>query len=337
MRKTYLIRHGRPDFPGGVRVCLGRSELPLGPVGRMQAFLLACELGGRVGEVYSSPLSRAVQTAGAFSLPVTVIDGLAEQYAGEWDGLTFTEIRTRYPELSARRAAERYLPLPGSEPDGEALSRFTRAMDGILSCGAPAAVVAHASVIRLYLDSLGAGMVKIPYGSYVELDGGRPVRIGVLPHPEPDDSLCLGLLRAAGTPERVISHCAAAADRASELAGALGMDVKAVRAAAYLHDIARTQPHHAETGAEWLSGLGYVGTAELVRLHHGHDGKTLDSAAVVYLADKLVLEDRPCTLAERFAASESRCASPQALKKHGERRAAAENIVRLMEGKGVRI
>ena len=106
----------------------------------MQAFLLACELGGRVGEVYSSPLSRAVQTAGAFSLPVTVIDGLAEQYAGEWDGLTFTEIRTRYPELYARRAAERYLPLPGSEPDGEALSRFTRAMDGILSCGAPSAV-----------------------------------------------------------------------------------------------------------------------------------------------------------------------------------------------------
>lgn len=336
MRKTYLIRHGRPDFPGGVRVCLGRSELPLGPVGRMQAFLLACELGGRVGEVYSSPLSRAVQTAGAFSLPVTVIDGLAEQYAGEWDGLTFTEIRTRYPELYARRAAERYLPLPGSEPDGEALSRFTRAMDEVLSCAGTAAVVAHASVIRLYLDSLGAGMVKIPYGSYVELDGGRPVRIGVLPHPEPDDSLCLGLLRAAGTPERVISHCAAAADRATDLAGALGMDVKAVRAAAYLHDIAREYSDHPDVGAGWLEELGYGEIAGMARLHHCHDGKTLDSAAVVYLADKLVLEDRPCTLAERFAASESRCVSPEAREKHNERRTAAENIVRLMEGKGVK-
>ena len=197
--------------------------------------------------------------------------------------------------------------------------------------------MAHASVIRLYLGSLGAGMVKIPYGSYVELNGGAPVRIGVLPHPEPDDALCLKLLRAAGTPERVIRHCAAVADRASELAFALGMDAKPIHAAAYLHDMARTQPNHAETGADWLSELGYGEIAELVRPHHSHGGKTLDAAAVVYLADKLVMESRPCTLKERFAASESKCTTPEALKKHDERRAAAENIAGLMEERGVTI
>ena len=30
MRDIYLIRHGMPDFPGGARMCLGRTDLPLG-------------------------------------------------------------------------------------------------------------------------------------------------------------------------------------------------------------------------------------------------------------------------------------------------------------------
>ena len=46
-------------------MCLGRTELPLGAVGRMQAALLGAELSGEVEAVYSSPLSRAVQTAQA--------------------------------------------------------------------------------------------------------------------------------------------------------------------------------------------------------------------------------------------------------------------------------
>ena len=111
-------------------------------------------------------------------------------------------------------------------------------------------------------------MIKIPYGSYVELDGGRPARIGVVPHPEPDDALCLALLHAAGAPERVIRHCAAVAGKASELAAALGMDARRVRAAAYLHDIARAHPRHPEAGAGWLAELGYGELAELVRPHH---------------------------------------------------------------------
>lgn len=338
MRKIYLIRHGKPDFPAGSSMCLGRTELPLGAVGRMQAVLLGAELSGEVEAVYSSPLSRAVQTAQALRRPITVIDGLAEQDAGEWDGLTFDEIRVRYPELYARRAVERYLPMPGAEPDAEVLARFKLALDEAASHGGGAlAIVSHASAIRLYLDSLGAGMIKIPYGSYAELDGGRPARIGVAPHPEPDDALCLALLHAAGTPERVIRHCAAVAGKASELAAALGMDARRVRAAAYLHDIARAHPRHPEAGAGWLAELGYGELAELVRPHHSHDGETLNEAAVVYLADKLFIEDRPCTLAERFEASAGKCATPEAIKKHDMRRIAAENIATLIEGRGVKI
>ena len=45
MREIYLIRHGMPDFPGGARMCLGRTDLPLGLRGRLQAALLGAELG----------------------------------------------------------------------------------------------------------------------------------------------------------------------------------------------------------------------------------------------------------------------------------------------------
>ena len=40
MRRVFLIRHGHPDFPLGAHVCLGRTDTPLGPLGRMQAALL---------------------------------------------------------------------------------------------------------------------------------------------------------------------------------------------------------------------------------------------------------------------------------------------------------
>ena len=30
MKKVYLIRHALPDFPGGKRMCIGTTDLPLG-------------------------------------------------------------------------------------------------------------------------------------------------------------------------------------------------------------------------------------------------------------------------------------------------------------------
>ena len=66
MRTLYLIRHGHPDIPLGERWCLGRTDLPLAPVGRMQAALLpfAPELR-ELQAVFCSPLVRAKETAAA--------------------------------------------------------------------------------------------------------------------------------------------------------------------------------------------------------------------------------------------------------------------------------
>ena len=81
MRKIYLIRHGQPELPGGERICLGSSELPLSTLGRLQACLLGLELGGRVSAVFSSPLSRARDTALALAGPEDVICAWGSLYS----------------------------------------------------------------------------------------------------------------------------------------------------------------------------------------------------------------------------------------------------------------
>ena len=128
MKRVYLIRHGLPDFPGGRKMCIGTTDIPMGEKGLAQAARMAAILPP-VTAVFSSPLTRAVQTAQAIGMPITILPGLRELYAGEWDGLTFEQIRQRYPQLYAARANDSPLPLPGAEDHEDGLSRFCAAMD----------------------------------------------------------------------------------------------------------------------------------------------------------------------------------------------------------------
>lgn len=175
MKKVYLIRHGLPDFPGGKRMCLGTTDIPMGDEGLAQAAQMAATLPP-VTAVFSSPLTRARQTAGAIGMPVTVLPGLREMYAGEWDGLTFDQIRTRYPELYAARARDLTLPLPGAEDHEEATVRFASAMETAAQT-APGdfAVVAHGGVIAQFLQSVTGSWYKPGYAEVICLawDHGR--------------------------------------------------------------------------------------------------------------------------------------------------------------------
>ena len=169
MKKVYLIRHALPDFPGGKGMCIGTTDIPLGEKGLIQSEEMA-KLLPAVTAVFSSPLTRAVQTAQAIGMPVTVVDGLREMYAGEWDGLTFDEIRQRYPELYAARFHDLTIPLPGAENHEEGLARFTSAMEQAASL-APGdfAVVAHGGIIAKYLQSLTGVWQKPDYVQVIPL------------------------------------------------------------------------------------------------------------------------------------------------------------------------
>ena len=170
MRNVYLIRHGLPDFPGGKGMCLGSTDLPLSETGRQQASAAAEKLEGLEFSLFSSPLIRAIQTAEPMNRPITVIPELQELCAGEWDGLTFDEIRVRYPELYDIRATDKTVSPPGAEPNDVGLRRFRRGMEKAAAlCEGDFAVVAHGAVIQLFLDSVTGHGWKPQYTEIVQL------------------------------------------------------------------------------------------------------------------------------------------------------------------------
>ena len=169
MKTVYLIRHGLPDFPGGKGMCIGTTDIPMGERGIAQAREMAGKLPP-VTAVFSSPLTRAVQTAQAIGMPVTILEDLREMFAGEWDGLTFDEIRQRFPDLYEARFRDLTIPLPGAESHEEGLARFSEAMEAAAQA-APGdfAVVAHGGIIAQFMQKINGTWHKPGYTEMIIL------------------------------------------------------------------------------------------------------------------------------------------------------------------------
>ena len=150
-------------------MCLGTTDIPLGDAGKAQAQQMAKKLPP-VTAVFSSPLRRAFQTAHAIGKPVTVFSGLREMYAGEWDGLTFDQIRQRYPDLYAARAKDLTLPIPGAEDQEAALVRFRCDLEqAARSAPGDFAVVAHGGIIAKFLEFTTGTWYKPDYTEIIRL------------------------------------------------------------------------------------------------------------------------------------------------------------------------
>ena len=325
MRRVCLLRHARPDFPLGTRLCLGRTDLPLGALGRMQACRTAVWLREMPFEaVWCSPLRRAVETARFCSNDVRILPDLREMDCGDWDGLDFDEIQRRWPEVYAARGRDLSIPMPNGESADAVRERAERALRQILSeTTGDVLVVAHSFIIRALLGKFSA---RLPYASLTILD--EPDAVGLTPETPLTPGLADALLTAAAPGKQIEAHCRAVEKEARRIARALplALDESLLSAAALLHDVARAEPQHAQTGAAWLRELGYPDAARLVGQHHDRDGTTVDEAAILYLADKCVAEDRVVPLAERFEISEAKCLTEEAKDAHARRYAAAENL-----------
>jgi len=154
----YLIRHAHPDYPGGVKICLGQKhDLPLSARGMDEAAALARRFAPVPLEaVYTSPLLRARQTAQAVageSRSIHVLQDLIELDGGQWDGLTYDQLHARFPHAFGP-GAKGGCP-PGGESDEAGLARMKTALDYVAentqNC---AAIVAHSGVNRLLLCDL---------------------------------------------------------------------------------------------------------------------------------------------------------------------------------------
>jgi len=322
MRTIWLIRHCEPKGAGN-GICLGRrgGDPRLCAAGIKQA----CELASRferigVDRVYTSPLLRARQTAKSLGAAL-VLDGLTEQGMGEWDGLSWDEIRASYPELYEMRAADKSLLPPGAESCEAAANRYVEALE---STEGDCLAIGHRGSIGSFLcRTLGhpysdAWAFQIPYACVMRLNV-RDDRFE--PYPTPDQAA--SLYRECGTPEQVVRHCRAVADLSFEIACDLAsrgvpLSPDLTRAAALVHDVCRAEREHPARGAEVLERAGYPIVAQIVRKHHSADQRidVPDEASVVFLADKLVVGTRRVSLEERFERSRAKCATEEARAKH---------------------
>lgn len=164
----YLIRHGDIGL-GSDKRYIGQTDLPLSVLGGKQATLLK-ELFSHVPleKIVCSDLVRAQQTADIIASAHLIVPRahveLGELNMGEWEGKTFSEIRTKYPEEFKERGEdlENYTP-PLGESFSDCSKRVIPVFESLAQSDASTLlIVGHASVNRIILcHVLGIPIVNV--------------------------------------------------------------------------------------------------------------------------------------------------------------------------------
>ncbi|MCF1507067.1 bifunctional RNase H/acid phosphatase [Streptomyces glomeratus] len=162
-----LLRHGETPLTPLKRFSgSGGSDPSLSDVGRRQAELAAGVLAARgtVQAVVSSPLARCRETAAIVAdrlgVQVDVDDGLRETDFGAWEGLTFGEVRERYPDdMDAWLRDAEAEPSGGGESFEAVARRVAAARDRLVAsyAGRTVLLVSHVTPIKTLVRlALGA-------------------------------------------------------------------------------------------------------------------------------------------------------------------------------------
>jgi probable phosphoglycerate mutase len=169
----WLLRHGETRHTVEKRFSGLRFDPELSETGLQQADRVATYLArrGGVDAIVSSPLRRAHETAERVArdlgLPVEVADGFRECAFGEWDGLTFTEVRERWPDELAAWLASSLIAPPGGESLDQVADRVETARRRVLAsyAGRNVLVVTHVTpiktLVRLVLDAPALSIYRL--------------------------------------------------------------------------------------------------------------------------------------------------------------------------------
>ena len=103
MTKIIVVRHGQTKWNLG-QVFRGTADVPLNETGKKQAGGLAKALRDyKISTVYSSPLSRATETAEAVAkkhgLEIKISSLLLDINYGQWQGVSHQEVEKKWPEI----------------------------------------------------------------------------------------------------------------------------------------------------------------------------------------------------------------------------------------------
>jgi broad specificity phosphatase PhoE len=167
--RQYLVRHGESvsNLEGRVQ---GQEDVELSEFGHVQARQVAAwsrALAGAaregsltIGEIWSSPLKRARETAAviaaAVGLPVMVEQRLCELHAGIFQGHLWADLEAAFPEEVARwRSGDVHYVIPGGESRAHLAARGRAALETLAARDTPGMiVVAHGGVLTAALGSL---------------------------------------------------------------------------------------------------------------------------------------------------------------------------------------
>ena len=301
-RKIYLLRHARVEIDEPR--CIGITDIMLSDEGKRQAKKIA-EWVERLGvrKIYSSPLSRCMETAGIIAEKLNLEESeiqicreLHEVNAGKWENRRFSELK-KTREYEERGKNIGYYVLPGGESCAQGGVRLGKCLEQIRNgTEEDILVVTHAGVIRAYLcELLGRSANEVfgisqPYVGITILEEKEDKtllvkEIGFLPSSYMDQKEIKRVYGLCQTPENVIQHMTAVAAYMERIRKKIEVFVvqdiseehpwylqeenwKTLKKAALLHDIARTRAHHAKEGADILEREGYKELADLVRYHN---------------------------------------------------------------------
>jgi len=137
MTSIYLVRHGQTAW-NKEEIFRGRTDVPLDETGLKQAELAAEYFKGmEIDAIYSSPLSRASQTAQKIAqfhnLKVQPLPGIIDMSFGDWEGRPHQEIREKDSKTYRLWVEEPHLVrLPGGEGLDDVRVRAMAALEEVI-------------------------------------------------------------------------------------------------------------------------------------------------------------------------------------------------------------
>jgi probable phosphoglycerate mutase len=159
--RLLLVRHGATAATEDDRFS-GSTGAELSDTGRWQAARLGERLSKQnITAIYSSPLSRALETArivaGHCRLELATRDGLREMGHGHWEGMKREDVERQFGPEYAAWEADPFTFAPGGGESGVAvLARALPVIREIVTAhpGGQLLVVSHKATLRLVLSSL---------------------------------------------------------------------------------------------------------------------------------------------------------------------------------------
>ena len=161
MVRWLLVRHGETAWNAEGRV-QGQIDTPMSERGIKQAEALGERLAGhKIDAAYASDLSRAWETARlalkGHSLEPQPAPGLRERSWGEWEGMTFAEVRKQFPKQYAAVRESVEVSPPGGESVLDLMARtkdFVQSINGLHAREDTVLAVGHGGCLNALLVNL---------------------------------------------------------------------------------------------------------------------------------------------------------------------------------------